>query len=118
MTNFEKYKNEVLGCPEDTFEEAHNETVDFDEVQSCERCDFEYKREDAYPCNECKERYELKFKPKTELKPCPFCGGEVEKRESPGFHNWWVICKQCHSTSGEHESEKEAVEAWNRRSGQ
>lgn len=174
MTNFEKFKNEVLGCiegnddtiavvngtpkmceattcdecelsgeivesytvrfvswlyqdadlqrmeesesePEDTFEEAHNEMVDFDGEQSCEDCDFEHKGEDEYPCVECKERYTLKFKPKTELKPCPFCGGEAERRESPGFHNWWVICKQCHTASVEHTTAEGAAKAWNRR---
>ena len=45
-----------------------------------------------------------------ELKPCPFCGGEAEKRD--GF----VECKYCGaSTWCFFESVEDAVEAWNKR---
>lgn len=94
---------------------TENQRSLYNDEKSCENCDFERKGEDEHPCVECKERYTLKFKPKTELKPCPFCGGEAERRESPGFHNWWVICKQCHAASMEHTTAEGAVKAWNRR---
>ena len=76
---------------------------------------------------------------KTELKPCPFCGGEAEICSA--FENqflgkyWYVRCKICYSRgSGIYESGKElepnqeyeairgawkrAIEVWNRRVGE
>jgi hypothetical protein len=47
MTNFEKRKDEP-----------------FEELRSCESCDFDNKGINEHPCVECSERYELKFKPK------------------------------------------------------
>ena len=71
----------------------------------------------------------------TELKPCPFCGGEAEmytevSRIMGKF--WYIRCKKCYSRgSGIYESGRElepqeeyaaitgawekATEAWNRR---
>ena len=54
-----------------------------------------------------------------ELKPCPFCG-------SPGVMRnvgtqWYVMCScgpddcPAYPWTGYHESQKRAVEAWNRR---
>ena len=61
----------------------------------------------------------------TELKPCPFCGGEAEIQEehrwitgvNKGFHWKYVSCRKCNNrTAGyEWDEEKEMVKAWNRR---
>lgn len=53
----------------------------------------------------------------TELKPCPFCGGEASVLELNGFSmsRYFVSCDTC-SASGDHrETEEAAIEAWNRR---
>ena len=53
----------------------------------------------------------------TKLKPCPFCGREVEviKRcsEKPYIHGVW--CKGCRCRTSFEKSEKEAVQKWNTR---
>lgn len=52
----------------------------------------------------------------TELKPCPFCGGEA-----PEITNWRdgaLPCVQCSASCGAvliHNSSARAVDAWNRR---
>ena len=64
----------------------------------------------------------------SELKPCPFCGGEAEKRYGHDIDNnisYAVICSVCHTgifkaNTGQNEwdaygSMHEAIEAWNRR---
>ncbi len=49
---------------------------------------------------------------KTELKPCPFCGGKaLTKRSCAGVH---VICSKCLITEV-YETYEEAVEKWNAR---
>lgn len=54
----------------------------------------------------------------TELKPCPFCGGEAE------CHAWWsaiisgkyaTFCTECGSGTDYFGTEAEAIEAWNTR---
>ena len=65
-----------------------------------------------------------------ELKPCPFCGGEVSlvKNESPRLHrparngNYYIECGECallfgydEDYGGQFDTEKEATEAWNHR---
>ena len=57
---------------------------------------------------------------KTELKPCPFCGGEAEeKSQTASLFNtrnvWYIRCKSCHSTGEPKWHPKQAIEAWNRR---
>jgi len=61
----------------------------------------------------------------SELKPCPFCGGEqaIKTRYigygSPGLGShdeYRVVCKECRASSDEYKSEAEAIAAWNRRS--
>lgn len=74
----------------------------------------------------------------SELKLCPFCGGEAEM--CPGVDRimgkyWYIRCKKCYSRgSGIYESSRElepqeeyaaitrawekAIEAWNRRVGE
>lgn len=54
-------------------------------------------------------------KPKTELKPCPFCG-EKPYTYTDGWRVWWgVKCPDCSCIIGEYRTEKEAIEEWNRR---
>ena len=60
----------------------------------------------------------------TELKPCPFCGGEAEVFKDVTFKaetgekireiKFFVWCTECTAlVSGN--TEEEAIEAWNRR---
>ena len=63
----------------------------------------------------------------SELKPCPFCGGEdVEvinaleaqpEMELVGLtkDNWNVVCNECYAAGGTQRTALEAIEAWNRR---
>lgn len=64
-----------------------------------------------------------------ELKPCPFCGNNVEVRKDmyPRLHDskrngWHVVCWHCdllfgfdEDYSGEFETQSEAIKKWNRR---
>ena len=58
----------------------------------------------------------------TELKPCPFCGGD-KVATIPCEGGFYVVCydilhstgEGCGSSSGWHETEQKAIEAWNRR---
>ena len=57
-----------------------------------------------------------------ELKTCPFCGGtafcsEYDYKLDDGYVviTHFVECNGCHATTFEYETEKEAIEAWNRR---
>ena len=49
---------------------------------------------------------------KTELLPCPFCGGEAELVCDCGF--WWARCGEC-SGCGPATGKEQAIEAWNTR---
>ena len=53
-----------------------------------------------------------------ELKPCPFCGGEAEKIQSPQksttVYNY-IKCRECGSMSHSFFAIGEAINAWNRR---
>lgn len=52
-----------------------------------------------------------------ELKPCPFCGGDAELRETSS-HDYFIRCtnKQCASrTRNYHENKNGAISAWNTR---
>lgn len=63
----------------------------------------------------------------TELKPCPFCGGEAEEKYIKRnlkyrlfyfrdiTHFVYIHCKTCGCTSRVHETKENAIEAWNRR---
>lgn len=60
----------------------------------------------------------------TELKHCPFCGGEAElQNDTINFDkiNSYVVCSKCHARTKKHEisttysSDEMAIEAWNRR---
>lgn len=53
----------------------------------------------------------------TDLKPCPFCGGEQvyisQEHVAPG-EIWWVRHKGCYGSLA-HGTEAEAITAWNTR---
>lgn len=55
------------------------------------------------------------------IKPCPFCGGEgrIKFHDDPQYGTGsgarWVRCIECGAQSREEDSEKDALEAWNRR---
>lgn len=57
----------------------------------------------------------------TELKPCPFCGGEAEVRHSVtcGYDSYWVECKDFQNCRGSvspvTDVESIAAAAWNTR---
>ena len=51
----------------------------------------------------------------SDLKPCPFCGGEAQCSEDLRFHISWVYCPGCGAASGYRNTEAEAIEAWNTR---
>ena len=54
----------------------------------------------------------------TDLKPCPFCGGEAaEDEEDQRFtrYPYYVECHNCGARSDEWKTKKEAIDAWNRR---
>lgn len=58
----------------------------------------------------------------SELKPCPFCGGEgcLQEHIFFGYTNTYgVVCLDCCvETKQFFRTEEEAVEAWNRRVGE
>ncbi len=49
-----------------------------------------------------------------ELEPCPFCGGHAII-DGCDDTLWIVICKECNASIGYKETEREAIEEWNRR---
>lgn len=50
----------------------------------------------------------------SDLKPCPFCGGEAELR---GFDapEYWVWCPNCKASTDAHTCKGGAIAAWNTR---
>lgn len=52
----------------------------------------------------------------SELKKCPFCGGEDVHTRSYCSDSWhYVDCLTCGSSGPEADGEDEAIAAWNRR---
>lgn len=57
----------------------------------------------------------------TDLKPCPFCGGDAEiiYRESaarpPNWDKSFVQCRRCEAESNWEETIEQAITAWNTR---
>ena len=54
----------------------------------------------------------------TELKPCPFCGGEAEIFVSDVTDRALVYCRGCDAQIQMKPNEEEAIEAWNKRVGE
>ena len=56
---------------------------------------------------------------RTELKPCPFCGGKpFVSARLPYFGEELtvaVVCEDCNASSKHKVKEEDAIEAWNRR---
>lgn len=54
------------------------------------------------------------------LKPCPFCGYPASGVSSssgvaPRIASYWVRCRECRASTGEFNTRRAAVAAWNRR---
>ena len=52
----------------------------------------------------------------TELRKCPFCGGEAKFVKT--YYSTWVKCTCCHASANSGESAEIAAELWNRRAGE
>lgn len=55
---------------------------------------------------------------KSELLPCPFCGGEAEILTAESMHGGYlsgIMCNDCRSRGDVYDTEAEAIEAWNTR---
>lgn len=51
-------------------------------------------------------------------KPCPFCGSsDITLRSEPFWNLFVVSCHHCYVQNRGYETEEEAVEAWNKRTG-
>lgn len=55
--------------------------------------------------------------PEIKLKPCPYCGGEVEIFIAPIKNTYMFVCGKCGADVCFYGAEygQKAVEAWNRR---
>lgn len=57
----------------------------------------------------------------TELKPCPFCGGEAQRSSNVAYGSqadfeWFEVkCSNCTCSVGPYETTGAAIEAWNAR---
>jgi Lar family restriction alleviation protein len=55
---------------------------------------------------------------KAELKPCPFCGGEVKiKSDCKNYiHSfYWITCNECGTRQMPSIHKEAVIESWNRR---
>ena len=50
---------------------------------------------------------------KTQLKPCPFCGGAASVEH--GCEEAWIDCDECGVSGPMRDTESQAVAEWNRR---
>lgn len=51
----------------------------------------------------------------TELKCCPFCGGEAMIAHNECFDDFIALCKHCNASTRLFDNKETAIEAWNRR---
>jgi Lar family restriction alleviation protein len=52
----------------------------------------------------------------TDLKPCPFCGGEAQRKTVTMPHqHGWVGCPKCGCYISWNHDPAKAIEKWNRR---
>jgi len=49
----------------------------------------------------------------SELKPCPFCGGEAESMVNGKWY--YIFCVDCHARTVEFKEYWQAGQAWNNR---
>lgn len=52
----------------------------------------------------------------SELRKCPFCGSNKVYLETPKEDNYYIVCGSCFTEGPCECYEKEAEEAWNKRS--
>jgi Lar family restriction alleviation protein len=50
----------------------------------------------------------------SELKPCPFCGGEATVRNEAARRPW-IECIDCRAATNLRDHLEDAIELWNRR---
>ena len=54
----------------------------------------------------------------TELKPCPFCGGNALSGDTSKHYNEYLVwCTRCGAETDVQDTRAEAISAWNRRAG-
>lgn len=83
-------------------------------VDACRLLDINKDCDLADDCDDCIERnikWDIQPEP---LKPCPCCGGNAEYSEILGECNS-VYCTQCHLSTKNYKTKKQAAEIWNRR---
>lgn len=55
----------------------------------------------------------------SELKPCPFCGGEAKIKaryyRAIDIYDYSGVCQECNASMDVKDTEAEAIEAWNTR---
>ena len=103
MTNAEKYK---------TAEERIKAYASFcDNRRNCECCPAH--TENAYPL--CIFRWLELDADKEKLLPCPFCEGKAYVYTYLLYNVQAIRCAKCGASSGNYDTETEAIEAWNKR---
>ena len=51
----------------------------------------------------------------TELLPCPFCASSNVKEVKTINNTWFIKCRYCGTTTGQHSMKTNAIMAWQRR---
>lgn len=103
MTNAEKYK---------TAEERMKAYASFcKNHRNCEN--YPAHTESVYPL--CAFRWLELDAEKEEPLPCPCCGGKAYVYTYPLYNVQTVKCGKCGASSGNYDTETEAIAAWNRR---
>lgn len=99
-------------------------------VVMCKDCKFgfQHRNESEYMCGQDGESHSAEFfcaggekkEEQDKIKPCPFCGSDKATPCIEYNYNdvdmWSVQCKDCLSSTWYYTTQKEAIEAWNKRS--